>query len=126
LQIETLPGLEWCLQWRQAGCVFMIGYLVFDGADLGTTACGNHLRNMSNKASRQRREAALASLPRFTIRDLIGLKLMDGDWNHVDPTWLNELPPPVTLSDQVNEVRRRRAVLFDSMLDGSYEADEQP
>lgn len=75
---------------------------------------------MSNQASRKRRKAMIAALPRFTAKELIGLKLMDMDWNPIEPPWLKELPPPATLSDQVNEVRRRRVVLFNSMLDGSY------
>lgn len=91
---------------------------------LAEALSSSYVSSMSYRASRQKRKAVLASLPRFTVKDLIGLKLMDMDWNPIDPPWLNELPPSATLSDQVNEVRRRRAVLLNSMLDGGYEADE--
>jgi hypothetical protein len=73
--------------------------------------------------SRKRRKAALAALPKFTANELIGLKLLDIDWEPIDPLWLDELPKPVTLSDLVNEVRRRRSVLFQQLLDGTYVPD---
>jgi hypothetical protein len=87
-----------------------------DGADLGIRGRHNHLHNMSNRESRRRRKAALAALPRFTAKDLIGLRLT----NTIDPPWLDELPNPVTLSDLVDEVSHRRAILFQSMVDGTY------
>lgn len=62
----------------------------------------------------------MAALPKITAKELIGLKLMDIDWEPVDPPWLNELPSPVTLIDLINEVRRRRSVLFQQLLDGTY------
>ena len=90
------------------------------GADLGTTGRRKHLRNMSNNASRKRRKAALAAIPRFAAKELIGLKLLDIEWNPINPPFIDELPKPVTLSDLVNEVRRGRAVLFQQLLDGTY------
>jgi hypothetical protein len=45
-----------------------------------------YVNGMSNRASRQRRKSALAAIPRFTAKDLIGLKLMDIDWEPIMPS----------------------------------------
>lgn len=84
----------------------------------------SYVSSMSNRASRQRRKAALAALPRFTSKELIGLKLMDINWEPIDPPWLDELPPPVTLTALMTEVRRRRSEMFQSMIEGAYTGPE--
>jgi hypothetical protein len=75
---------------------------------------------MSNRASRQRRKAAMAAAPKITSKELIDLGLMNLEREFIVPGYMQDRPDDLTLMHMITEVKLRRAALFQALLDGSY------
>jgi hypothetical protein len=78
---------------------------------------------MSNRASRQRRKAAMAAVPTITLQELLDLGRMNLDREFTLPRYLHDRADDLTLMSRIGEVKQRRVTLFQALLDGSYIAE---